>query len=1126
MSLKKYLEEINKGGPVSEVAFYTPLSVHILRGVLGYSAKTCLINKAGKEGIPDARLLSQEDGSEWVTCEAKLDDDEIRDESKRQKLWHEQIIAKGYLSPETVYVLLCAPRTFYICDVTGEVVEAVHVTPETAALSDVRSGEELPATDLNLRQLLSPITAEESLARPQYEKFRRGELKSGFIPLDATALSKLHDVFEFAIRSLNRYSQRVFESHQQQYQEYTKRLRELEIELDRAADDFIWAKKVRHKILQLKKDHQIQRQLLEVDYPLFKEDQTYSGTEKEEDFQDIFVTNTSHIALSRLFFARICEDTGLVSKKISNRGMKVWHELTLSLPRMYKGIIQLAFMDVMPVYARLFERSVFDWFGEVNSELNEISERILFRLNAFSLEKVDRDVLGTMYQYFRPKAERKRLGENYTDDAVVDFVLSRCGIPSDPDIFTKRILDPACGSFTFGVRALSILRDRAGHLSLHNQIELARKCIFGYDINPFSAFLSHMSMLFACLDLYLRGKKDDPDFRMPPFSISTMNSLTSAASLLGRTEAADKTASPNAHLRDFDYVVGNPPFVRNERIPPGDREVIERTFSAVKSHNTDLSVYFIYCALNVWLKEGGTLGMLAPIGLANTKMAAPLRDLFRNRSCHVTDVVSLEWMAKEVFPGADIVPMILFAKRGSAPARHIVNVVGGLRSKEDLKKATRDSRFLKHHSSALHYRAWLSLSPTGDWPLYVKGEDVPILRKLRAAPTLSEIASTSFGVKLGASAKIVSPADKAGRGPKEVPFLKGQHVCAFAVSESSEVIDLKKIDEVSDGSIWRDLSFYEGSREGYTDAGQRDPGASIVREINKRLPNDRACCLLPTVYVTLAAAVADPLRVCANNSVLVVFPLKHDAHVLCALLNGTVARYYTFLLLRSAVLLRRRFTCMPRVIDNLPLPNLDDRTAGKLSGLSREATRLSEDVSLSVAELFSRRIAPVHEMTKAGFLGVKWSAEDLALSREDFEDAAIRGTTLSVGICTITSPDADLLHLMRAAVLAGEADDIAVSEIQDVLLPADVNFRATLAGEIKSFEENLESRKKRMAEICQEVDAIVAEGLGLTPDEHAVIQGRCQEFPLSVTVGRPRYVWSADRKVQARRIYEEGERFK
>jgi len=1125
MSLEKYFTEINRGFPVSEVGFYTPLSLHILRGVLGYSAKSCLINKAGAEGVPDVRLLSEEDGSEWVICEAKLDDDEVRDEPKRTRLWQEQVIGKGYLSPETVYVLLCAPRSFYICDVAGEVVEAVHLDTAKVVLNDIRSGEQLPATDTNLRKLLHPITAEESRARPQYEVFRRGELKSGFLPLDANTLIKLQDVFEFSVRSLKRYCKRCFEYHQQQYKEYLQTLHELEIELDRAGSDFLWAKKVRHKILQLKKDHQVRRQLFEVDYPLFKEDQTYSGTVKEEDFQDIFITNTSHIALSRLFFVRVCEDTGLVSKKTSNEGMKIWSQFLISLPRMYKGIVEFAFTDVTPVYSQLFESSVFDWFGAINHELNDILERILFRLNAFSLAKVDRDTLGTMYQYFRPKAERKRLGEYYTDDAVVDFVLSRCGITSDPEILTRRILDPACGSFTFGVRAFSTIRECAKHLSPQNQIELARRCISGYDINPFSSFLAHLSMLFACIDLYIEAKKEQPDFSMPRFSISNINSLTSAAALLGRTDVNEKNISPGSEHHAFNYVVGNPPFVRNERIPPGDREVIERTFSAVKSGNTDLSVYFIYCALNIWLKKGGVMGMLAPIGLANTKMAAPLRGLFRNRSYHVTEVVSLEWMAKEIFPGADVIPMILFAKKEKPPEGHAVNVVSGLRSKAELRKAARDRKFLESHTSRVEYAAWLNLSPVGDWPLEVKQEDVPILQKLRSAPTLSEIARTSFGVKPGAGARITVPSRKVQGRARQVPFLMGQHICAFGVSEPSEFIDLDRIDEASDGSIWRDLSFYERSRDADGTVGEDSGGTSIIREMNNRVPSDAMCCLVPSVYVTLVAAVVDPLRTCANNSVLAAVPLKHDAHTLCALINSTIPRYYAFLLLRSAILLRRRCNWFPRVVDNLPLPKLDTRTAKRLSGLSQEATRLSEGVALSVPEVFSRGMAGISDIIKAGFLGVKRSEEDLVLSREDFADAVVRGKSLSVAECTITAPDGDVLHLLRAAVLAADADEIPVTEIQDVLLPAAPEARSKLAAEVKNFEKNLDSRKKRMDEISREIDAIVAEGLGLTASEQSLIAKRCQEFPLSVTVGRPRYVWSADRKVQPRRIYKKGERF-
>ena len=65
-----------------------------------------------------------------------------------------------------------------------------------------------------------------------------------------------------------------------------------------------------------------------------------------------------------------------------------------------------------------------------------------------------------------------------------------------------------------------------------------------------------------------------------------------------------------------------------------------------------------------------------------------------------------------------------------------------------------------------------------------------------------------------------------------------------------------------------------------------------------------------------------------------------------------------------------------------------------------------------------------------------------------------------------------------------------------------------------------------MLAILEEIDEIVAEGLGLTAAEHETIRRRCREFPLSVTVERPRFAWSPDRKRPARRTYRPGERFR
>ena len=48
---------------------------------------------------------------------------------------------------------------------------------------------------------------------------------------------------------------------------------------------------------------------------------------------------------------------------------------------------------------------------------------------------------------------------------------------------------------------------------------------------------------------------------------------------------------------------------------------------------------------------------------------------------------------------------------------------------------------------------------------------------------------------------------------------------------------------------------------------------------------------------------------------------------------------------------------------------------------------------------------------------------------------------------------------------------------------------------------------------------------GLSAEQQRTLRARCQEFPLSETVMRPRYLWSEDRKRQKLRRYDEGQRY-
>ena len=298
MSLKKYLEETSSGSIASEIGFYTPLATHLFGALLGYPPKQRIINKSGEHGIPDIRLYSQEDNSEWVVVEAKRDDAEIRDEDRRAKLWREQVVGHRYISPETFYVVLCAPRTFYVCDLDGNPLETIHI--EDNYLRNPRTGAEFPLSDKGFREVAGRISYDASLERRQFEAFRRGEVRSGHIPLTPETLSQLQSVFVYAIDKLKEYCRVHFRELRAKHDDARAQIGEIDQKLANIGSGAI---KERQKLLYRRKTvrakYRLALQLFEDDYDRFKHDQTYAGTQLEENFEDIFCTNTAYVAKLR-----------------------------------------------------------------------------------------------------------------------------------------------------------------------------------------------------------------------------------------------------------------------------------------------------------------------------------------------------------------------------------------------------------------------------------------------------------------------------------------------------------------------------------------------------------------------------------------------------------------------------------------------------------------------------------------------------------------------------------------------------------------------------------------------------------------------------------------------------------
>jgi len=179
---------------------------------------------------------------------------------------------------------------------------------------------------------------------------------------------------------------------------------------------------------------------------------------------------------------------------------------------------------------------------------------------------------------------------------------------------------------------------------------------------------------------------------------------------------------------------------------------------------------------------------------------------------------------------------------------------------------------------------------------------------------------------------------------------------------------------------------------------------------------------------------------------------------------------------------------------------------------------------MSVTDVFLESLEKVTRLTKAGFLGLRLAEGIEEVYRDDLTVA--EEPQMALGSKLLETEDPDLELLARISLLATGKDEFGAEDIENIPLPADASVRKRLAQSIRSFAADVNKTQDRVLQIMEEIDEVVADGLGLTPAEHATIRKRSNEFPLSITVNRPRFAWSPERKRQARRTYRPGERFR
>jgi hypothetical protein len=106
------------------------------------------------------------------------------------------------------------------------------------------------------------------------------------------------------------------------------------------------------------------------------------------------------------------------------------------------------------------------------------------------------DLLKRLYQFLVPKEIRHDLGEYYTPNWLADLVIEESGYDGDQ---SHRVLDPACGSGTFLVAAINLVRHRA-QAQGSPPAEVAKAIldnVVGFELNPLAVIAARTNYLLA-----------------------------------------------------------------------------------------------------------------------------------------------------------------------------------------------------------------------------------------------------------------------------------------------------------------------------------------------------------------------------------------------------------------------------------------------------------------------------------------------------------------------------------------------------------------------------------------------------------------------------------------------------
>ncbi|MFH1199932.1 MAG: N-6 DNA methylase [Candidatus Micrarchaeota archaeon] len=583
-------------------------------------------------------------------------------------------------------------------------------------------------------------------------------------------------------------------------------------------------------------------------------DQNRELFDPEPPDEDISVDSCVQHILDRLIFCRMLEDNGIGDGYRMDEEYRKWEKD--KRVQFYREFLCELWLKMRKRYdSTIFDSHRIDGLAIKNDDFMEIFESFYVNPKTklrYRFEAIPTDVLGHAYENYlsyklkqtakrtgmeKEIYKRKQGGIFYTPEFLVDHLvratvgekLKACKTPSDA--LKLRVLDPACGSGTFLVRAFEEFKNwylahekkngnEQAKLDFENDSGLTtftdrvlENCLHGIDLDLHAVQLTK-------LNLFLRAI-DTPN-QLPRLKILHKNSLVWDDDL-PLPFKAERDFPLVAEQGGFDVVIGNPPWEKwkpdsqefFEEFHPGfkslpaqeakkvienmlktrigvkkrweDRQREYATYSELfrreyefqstdangRKSGGDLDLYKVFTERAYQLlKPGGAAGLVVPSGIYTDLGAKGLRQMLFDR-CQLNEMYGFE-NRKFIFQGIDQrykFVLLSFEKGGKTKSFRCDFFLLG---EDDLKKAVESP-------TVLDVDFVRKSSPTSWSVLEIKTpKDKRIVGKLLENPALGEQIEGAWNIELSRGFDMTNDSHLFREGKLTgVPMLEGKYIHQF-----------------------------------------------------------------------------------------------------------------------------------------------------------------------------------------------------------------------------------------------------------------------------------------------------------------------------------------------------------